>query len=54
MKKITPDEANFCEQPITEKDILSCLKSYIIKKRLEQMDYQLIFIHFSGLTLKSS
>ncbi len=27
MKNLTPDEANFCEQPITEKDILSSLKN---------------------------
>ncbi len=49
-KKLTPDEANFCEQPITEKEILSSLKIYTIKKHLEQM----IFINFSGLILKTS
>ncbi len=27
MKKLTPDEANFCEQPITETEILSSLKN---------------------------
>ncbi len=27
LKKKIPDEANFCEQPITEKDILSSLKN---------------------------
>ncbi len=52
MKKLTPDEANFCEQPITEKEILSSLKN--LQKHLEQMDYQLIFINCSGLILKTS
>ncbi len=27
MKKLTPDEANFCEQPITEFEILCSLKN---------------------------
>ncbi len=27
MKKLTPYEANFCEQPIIEKEILSSLKN---------------------------
>ncbi len=44
-----------CDRPITESEILQCLKNLNNEKKiLEQMDFQLISINSFGVTSKVS